>query len=145
MVDYSKLQVEETDDFTTSRGRGAENPVFPLFEQALADGKPRAIRGLNIKDKSDPNGELSEFLQVARDCASAAQKIKRVNEGKGKIEASVKKEVVDGIGIVRFKAKWIERYATEQNGTGPDEDAVEAVEKAQEPVPARGRRRGAAE
>src|SRR5882757_5282175 len=110
MVDYSKLQVEETDDFQTTRGRGADNPVFPLFEQALADGKPRAIRGLNIKDGSDPDSSLSEFARVARDCASAAQKIKRLNEDKGKIEASVKKEVVAGEGVVRFKAKWVERY-----------------------------------
>ena len=145
MVDYSKLQIEETDDFTTSRGRGADNPVYPLFETALADGKPRAIKGLSIKDGSD--GDLSEFLRVARDCASAAQKLKRINEGNGRIEASVKKEVVDGLGVVRFKAKWLERYTTSENGTSPAEADVPSAgpeDEAAAPV-VRGRRRGAAE
>lgn len=140
MVDYSKLQVEESEEFETRRGRGADNPAYPLFEQALADGKPRKISGLSIKDGSD--GDMSEFLRVARDCASAAQKLKRLNEGNGKIEASVKKEVVNGEGIVRIKAKWLERYPTKgENGVVAPDDA-EKIEA--EPAGAR-RRRGAGE
>lgn len=140
MVDYSKLQVEESEEFETRRGRGADNPAYPLFEQALADGKPRKISGLSIKDGSD--GDMSEFLRVARDCASAAQKLKRLNEGNGKIEASVKKEVVNGEGIVRIKAKWLERYPTTgENGVVPDEEAKTEAEA----VSAGRRRRGAGE
>lgn len=139
MVDYTKLNVEESEEFETRRGRGADNPAYPLFEQALADGKPRKISGLSIKDNSD--GDMSEFLRVARDCASAAQKLKRLNEGNGKIEASVKKEVVNGEGIVRIKAKWLERYSTGENGVVPNEEAKTEAEH----VGAARRRRGAGE
>lgn len=141
MVDYSKLSIEETEDFTTSRGRGADNPIYPIFEQALEDGKPRAIKGLSIKDKSDGDSGLSEFLRVARDCASAAQKLKRLNDGKGKIEASVKKEVVDGMGVVRFKAKWLERYETDENGVVEAPVAEDAETPEPEPAATRARRR----
>lgn len=141
MVDYTKLNVEESEEFETRRGRGADNPAYPLFEQALADGKPRKISGLSIKDNSD--GDMSEFLRVARDCASAAQKLKRLNEGNGKIEASVKKEVVNGEGIVRIKAKWLERYSTGENGVVTD--AVITPDAAAEPAGAARRRRGAGE
>lgn len=111
MVDYAKLTVEETDDFEVSRGRSINNPIYPLFEQALADGKPRKIAGLNL---AEVEGGTSEYVQVGRDAQNAAQTIKRTNAGKGVVKASVKKDVVNGKGVVRFKVEWQERYEVEK-------------------------------
>lgn len=150
MVDYGKLTIAVTDDFEVRAGRGSDNPLFNLFEQCLADGKPRAISGLSVKDGSagelGKDAKLSEYLRVYRDATSAAQKLKRVNDGKGTIQASVKKDVIAGEhgteGIVRIKANWVEQFKNAENGEVPTEPTATPEAPAAEPAPA-GRRRGA--